>query len=503
MISPTYDGTSPETARRLRLRPAGDPERSGAKTVGIADAGPARPVGLAVADARHHIHVAGHTGGGKSTVLLNMILADARAGRGVAVLDPKGDLVTDVLDRLPLECAERLVIIDPAEHTALPALNVLGQGVISPELATEHLVGVLHRIFADAWGPRIEDTLRAALRTLATYEWASLADVPLLLTEGGFRRQVTAQVRRDDPEGLGGFWDAYNRLSPAQIATVGGGVLSKLRAVLGRSFVADLFGSAASSFAVSDILDGGILLARLPKGLLGDDAARLVGALLLSALWQAATARVDVPEVERQDASVYVDEAHNFLHLPIGLDDVLAEARGYRLSFVLAHQHLGQLPRAMAEALHANARNKIFFAVSPTDAKELARHVGPYLLPEDLIQLERFHIACRLVAGGANTTGFTLATQPSMEPVLGRADRLRNAARTRGLTRATREQLRRQRRIRTVTGGISSGTDSPAASPSGSPSGPEPAGEPDTSASMFPQFSPIPPASKAQRDWPL
>lgn len=191
-------------------------------------------------------------------------------------------------------------------------------------------------------------------------------------------------------------------------------MLSKLRAVLARSFVSGLFGTAVSSFDPADILNGGILLARLPKGLLGEDACRLVGSLLLLAsLWQATTRRAEIAEEQRLDAAVYVDEAHNFLHLPIGLEDVLAEARGYRLSLVLAHQHLDQLPRTMAEAIHANARNKIFFTLSPNDAKRCAEHVGPYLAQEDLARLELFQIACRLVVNGANTTGFTATTEPA------------------------------------------------------------------------------------------
>ena len=122
------------------------------------------------------------------------------------------------------------------------------------------------------------------------------------------------------------------------------------------------------------ILDGGILIARLPKGILGEDATRLVGSLLLTGLWQAATTRTSVPENARLDATVVVDECHNFLHLPIGLDDALAEARSYRMSWVLAHQHLGQLPPAMAAAVDANARNKICFTLAPADARVMARH---------------------------------------------------------------------------------------------------------------------------------
>lgn len=492
----------------LRLVPRDDPGRSAPKPLGVADTGPAYQVGLSVEGARHHVHAAGHTGGGKTTLLLNMILADASAGRGVAVLDPKGDLIGDVLDRLPASCGGRLVLIDPAETEAPPSLNVLDTADRDPELVTEHLVGVLHRLYADSWGPRIEDTLRAACRTLAGQPGTTLADVPLLLTNTSFRARHTARVRREDPEGLGAFWDGYDMLSPAAAAQACGPVLSKLRAILGRSFAAALLGTARSSFTMTSILDGGILLARLPKGLLGDDACQLIGSLLLAALWQAATTRAATPEHQRLDAAVYVDEAHNFLHLPIGLDDALAEARSYRLSFVLAHQHLAQLPRPMAEALHANARNKIFFTVSPSDAKVLAPHVGPYLSAEDLDRLGRFQVACRLVARGKNTTGFTLATQAAPAPVPRHAERLRADARAHGLPWAVRDRLRMERRIRiaatsTVATPAGSSSGSLTGSPADSVTGLETAGEPDTPPHINPQVRPPDEPSGQFRDWPV
>ena len=207
---------------RLPLVPPEDHRRGMPKPVGIADAGPAGRVKLGVADARHHLHVAGHTGAGKSTHLVNMVLADAVAGRGVAVLDPKGDLVTDILERLPAACGDRLVLIDPAERQAPASLNVLDATRTGPEVVTENLVGVLHRLFADAWGPRVEDTLRASVRTLAGYSWATLADVPLLLTNATFRARMTARASANDPAGIGGFWEAYERLSPAAAAQAGG-----------------------------------------------------------------------------------------------------------------------------------------------------------------------------------------------------------------------------------------------------------------------------------------
>jgi hypothetical protein len=435
---------------RLRLVPADDPRRAKPKPIGDSDAGPRRGIGLAVADARHHLHVVGATGTGKSTLLTNLILADATAGRGVAVLDPKGDLITDLLARLPAAVGSRLIVIDPAETQAPPSWNVLDAHGRDPDLVVDQIVGVFARLYAAYWGPRTEDVFRSACLTLISDADVpvTLADIPRLLSDSAYRAARTQGL--SDPAGLGGFWSWYDQLSDTGRAQVVGPVMNKLRAVLSRRFAADLFGSAASTFTLGDILDGGILLARLPKGLLGDDTTRLVGSLLLSGLWQAATARVETAEERRLDASIYVDECHNFLHLPGSLDDVLAEARGYHLSLTLAHQHLGQLPRDIADAVHANARNKAFFTLSPDDARALARHVGPYLTAEDLTRLDRYQLACRLVSQGRDTHGFTVATRPAIAAEPERTDVLRKAARNRGRGHTERRSTSMSRALPTA-----------------------------------------------------
>ena len=377
------------------------------------------------------------------TLLANLALADIAAGRGVVVIDPKGDLVEDLLARLPERVLGRLVLIDPKETDAPPALNVL-EGEPA-EVAVDHVVSVFARIFSAWWGPRTEDVLRSACATLRRLPGATLADVPLLLTDRRFRAPLVASL--SERSGLKGFWDAYDALSPAGQAQVIGPIMNKLRAVLARRFARDLFGSATSSFDMKQVLSGGALLARLPKGTLGEDTARLVGALLVATVWQAATARAD--DSVRPDATLYIDECQNFLALPTAIDDVLAEAHGYHLSVVLAHQHLGQLPKDLFEAASANARNKIYFSVSPEDARVLARHTEPYLKPYDLCHLDAYQVACRLVVDGRDLHAFTLRTRPMPSAVPGRTAEARDHARTNaGRSRAERRHdlLVRRRR---------------------------------------------------------
>jgi hypothetical protein len=395
--TPTPGRRSPSSSpRRLRLVPGEHPDRQTPKPLGIANDGSPQGIALRVADARHHIHVQGVTGAGKSTWLANHVLAEADAGRGVVLLDCQGDLARNVLDRLPGRVGDRLVILDPAETDAPPAWNVLAApssgrpapprettqrdrepagrdsetawsvGETGREWAAENVVGVFRRLYAAWWGPRMDDVLRAACLTLVRQPGSTLADVIGVLTRPEFRRAILAE--HGEPEGLDGFWDGYDALTAGQRNQLAGPVLSRLRSVLSRRFARDLLGSARSTINLTDVLDGGILIARLPKGEIGEHAAQLVGSLLLSGLWSAATRRATLAPKDRRDATIVVDECHNFLHLPIGVEDALAEARGYRLSLVLAHQHLAQLPPDMRDAVDANARNKIFFTVSPNDA---------------------------------------------------------------------------------------------------------------------------------------
>ncbi|ASR36595.1 hypothetical protein BAY61_18095 [Prauserella marina] len=434
---------------RLTLRPAGDRRRRTPKPLGITDAGPARRVVLPVVDARHHLHIAGTTGKGKSTELLHLALADIEAGRGIAVIEPRGDLIRDLLDRMPHDAGQRLVLIDPDEEIAPAALNVLDPAGLGGETVAEHLVSTLHRLYSSWWGPRVEDTLRAATYTLTGRPGSTLADIPLLLTNSRFRTEATRRIRREDPTGIGAFWNAYDKLTPSAAAQQAGPVLSKLRAVTVRRFVADLYGTATSSFDPADVLDGGILLARLPKGELGEDSARLVGSLLVASLWQAAIGRSHQPEHTRADATILIDEAQNFLNLPTPLGDALAESRGYHVGWVLAHQHLDQLTPSLARALDANARNKLFFGVSPDDARHLAAHIGPHLNAGDLTRLARYQAACRLSVDNRDTTGFTLRTIAPPPVINGRGDELRAAARAHGIDRATRDRARSRRTFAT------------------------------------------------------
>jgi hypothetical protein len=188
--------------------------------------------------------------------------------------------------------------------------------------------------------------------------------------------------------------------------------------------------------------EGRLLLAKLSKGTLGEDTSRLLGSFLVARVWQAALARAGLPPAQRPDCALYVDEVHNYLNLPTPFEDIAAEARGYRLSLCLAHQHLAQLPRDLREALAANARSKVYFQLSRDDAAHLEREVRPELSAHDLSHLPAYTAAVRLCSDGQPSRAFTLTTQPLPDPVDGRAQRVRETVRRRYPT--AREQVEAQ-----------------------------------------------------------
>src|SRR4051812_14997388 len=433
--------------------------RAGARTIapppGLPNAGKplgvtanAAPVVLAVADARYHLHLLGPTGVGKSTLIARIVLDDLAAGRGAVVIDPKGDLVEDILARIPDRAEERVDLLDPLDPSP-PGLNVL-EGA-DPDLVVDQLVGIFRRVYERFWGPRTDDILRAALLTLLeTGPGATLADVPRLLTDAHWRQQLLDDL--DDPVGLEPFWESYDGLGEAVRAQMTGPVLNKLRAFLLRRPVRAIVGQEHSTINVARCLDQGrLLLVRVPKGTLGEDTSRLLGSFVVARVWQAALARAGQPEQARADCALYVDEVHNYLNLPTPLEEMLAEARGYRLSLCLAHQHLGQLPKEMREALAANARTKLYFQLSQQDAHALGKEVEPELAAHDLAHLPRHTAAVRLCHQGETGPAFTLTTNRLQPGSPERADEVRISSRQRnGTSRAAveAELVARQRRRR-------------------------------------------------------
>ncbi|WP_159944655.1 MULTISPECIES: type IV secretory system conjugative DNA transfer family protein [unclassified Nocardiopsis] len=428
----TVPGLSRAGARPVAPAPAVPRGGEDVRVVGDSDAGTRRPVALGVVEARQHTHILGKTGSGKSTLLANMVLQDAEAGRAGLVIDPRGDLVTDVLSRLPEAAVNRVVLFDPDDNAPPPRLNLLQGG--DPDFVSDTVVGIFRRIYDQYWGPRTDDILRAATLTLtrAADPELTLGHIPRLLADDGLRREVMRKVtaRTGDDEALEDFWGWYAGLTASARSAVTGPVLNKLRTALLRKWVRQVVASGPSTVDLPSLFDTGhLVLLRLPKGRLGEDTSSLIGSFALAATWQAVTARIHVPEKDRRDLCAYIDEAQNFLNLPGSLEDMLAEARGYRLGLTLAHQELGQLPGDLRKALSANARTKVYFTASPDDAVSLQQHTLPALGAYDLTHLGAYQAAVRPLVGAKEQGAATVRTRPLPPGVTGRATQVRKAAR--------------------------------------------------------------------------
>lgn len=374
--------------------------------------GEAGLVRLPITDAVYHTHLLGPTGVGKSTVLLSLALADAAEGRGLLLLDPKGDLATDFVARLPEERVGDVVVLDPTNPCPVGFNPLAGP----PELAVvtaEAVLGVLAELFRDSWGIRTADVLSAALLTLARIPQATLVWLVPLLTNPAFRRRVLA-LAPPDPLGTDVFWQGYEAKPVRTQAVEVAPVLNKLRQLMLRPGLRAMLGQAQPRFRLADLLERRrIVVVNLNQGLLGAGAARLLGTLLVSQLWQHLLARQAEPVQRRQIVSVYIDEVQAFLAgLPGSLADALAQARSLGAAFHLAHQYRGQLSTEMMQAVETNTRSKVYFALSATDAAAAAR-LAPELEAADFQLLAQYQAYATVMHHGHRSGWFSLATRPA------------------------------------------------------------------------------------------
>lgn len=386
-----------------------------------------RPVALSAEDSLRHLHLLGPTGVGKSTLMANLVLQDVSAGRGVVVIDPKGDLVADIATRIPGQYMDDLVILDAADEAPI-GMNPL-VGARDPDLAADVLLGVMHSLYADSWGPRTHDILHACLLTLARRGDASLTMVPLLLTNPGFRRSVTGREAKRDPMGLGAFWAWFEAMSDGERQQAIAPLMNKLRPILLRPQLRGVFGQRRPRFDLMDIfgLRGGrtesakkrprVVLVSLAKGALGEEAARLLGSIVVALVWQAALGRAALQAFQRRPVMVHIDEVQDYLRLPGNLGSALAQARGLGVGFTLAHQHLGQLPKDLKAGVMANARSRVAFSLSRDDARTIAALSQGELAPEDYQSLPRYHAYASLLVSGETQPPFSLCTTALGKPL--------------------------------------------------------------------------------------
>lgn len=336
-----------------------------------------------------HLHVLGKTGSGKTTLLQNMVAALISQGHGIGIFDPHGDFAESVLDMIPPERVDDVIYLNPADPLRAPALNLVSSST-RPEarpLVASALVAAFRHIWAESWGPRMEHILYNALRVLLDCENASLAALPRLLTDARYRRGLAEKCR--DPF-VRRFWtdefDSWDdRFQREAIAPV----QNKLGQFTSMPALRQALGQVPLKVDFREMMDSGkILVVNLSKGSLGDDASRLLGALLTAFLSAVAMGRSDVPADRRRTFTLFLDEAQNFLS--DALVSVLSESRKYGLGLVLSHQFLDQLTPRMQSAVAGNAGTVLCFAVGGEDARRLETSFGGNFVARQFTDLEPF-----------------------------------------------------------------------------------------------------------------
>ncbi len=359
----------------------------------------------------------GKTGVGKSTMLKTMIAQDIERGEGLALFDPHGDLVRDVLGLVPEHRQKDLIYLDVPDTGRVWHFNPLA-GVPSKKraLAAAFMVDVFKKLWPDDWGPRLEHLLRNVIFTLLEVNGASLGDIPRLLTDSRFRRAIVPKL--SNPE-VRRFWQKeYEGYSLKFRAVVVAPLQNKAGSFLTDPLTRRILSGQENSFDLRDVMDSGkILLVNLSKGRIGEGPASLLGSLLLSSLAFNGLQRTDTPEEDRRDFYVYLDEFHTFSTL--ALATMLSELRKYRINLVLAHQYCSQLEPEIRDAVLGNVGTLVSFRVGAADAPLIARELAPRFEAMDLVGLPNFNVYLRLMIDGEVSRAFsgrTMASPSKIEP---------------------------------------------------------------------------------------
>ncbi len=393
--------------------------------------------GLKNEDRRRHVYIIGKTGMGKSTLLENMIFSDIQAGKGVAVIDPHGDLADAVLSFVPKNRTNDVVLFDPAD-TAFPvAFNLLeGQNPEHRALVASGLVNVFKKLYAESWGPRLEHFLRNTILALVEAPDTTMLGIPRMLVDKSYRKKILRFVK--DPM-VQNFWRTeFEALPPAKLAEAVGPIQNKVGQFLSSPSVRNILGQPKSSLDMRFAMDSGkIVIINLSKGKLGEDNSAMLGSLLITKFQLDAMSRADQAEKDRKDFYLYVDEFQNFA--TDSFATILSEARKYKLNLTMANQYIDQMSDEVCSAVFGNVGSLISFQVGINDAKILSEQLDEErILPIHLATLPKYKIYNRIMVNGMTTPVFSGDTipPPQLTPTEGetleqRVDKIRNFSRQR------------------------------------------------------------------------
>lgn len=391
--------------------------------------GEGRIFGIKTDDRRRHMYIIGKTGMGKSVLLENLVISDIIKGKGVAVVDPHGDLVEKIIKCIPNNRINDVIYLNPADLDYPISFNVLEK--VDPKyrhLIASGMVGVFKKLWAESWGPRLEYLLRNAILALLDYPDSTLLGVNRILIDKDYRKKVVAKVK--DPV-VKSFWnDEFTKYNQSFMVEAIAPIQNKVGQFLSTALIRNIVGQVKSSIDLRKVMDEGkILLLNLSKGRIGEDASAMLGAMLITKIQLAAMSRVDIPENERRDFYLYVDEFQNFSTESFA--NILSEARKYHLNLIVAHQYIKQLDEKVAAAIFGNVGTLIVFRVGAADAEVLAKEFSPNFTEEDFVNLPKYHIYLKLMIDGVASDPFSAITLPPIAKETGNMETVIRVSRER------------------------------------------------------------------------
>ncbi len=377
--------------------------------------GQRRTVKMTTEDRRRHLYVIGQTGTGKSYAMLNLASQDIKSGHGLCLIDPHGDLVDKVLEVVPASRAEDVIVFNPGDITRPLGLNMLEYDPSRPEEKTfivNEIQSIFNRLFSsETMGPVFEQYMRNALMLLmedSKNEPATLMEVPRVFTDDNFRERKLARIVNPS---VVDFWEkeAAKTTGEQSLANISPYITSKFGNFIANDYMRPIIGQTRSAFNFRSAMDQGkIILVNLSKGRIGDINAGLLGMIITGRLLLSALSRTDIPEDDRRDFFLYIDEFQNFTTDSISV--ILAEARKYKLNLTLAHQFIGQLTDEIRESVFGNVGSMAAFRVGASDAEVLTKHFGPVFSEHDLISIENQNALIKLLINGEPSRPFNIKT---------------------------------------------------------------------------------------------
>ena len=423
-----------------KLEPPGNLPLDGEKNVTILGEavfrGERTKFGIRPDDRRRHVYCIGKTGMGKSTLLENMIFSDIHDGKGLGVIDPHGDLVDAIVKFIPKNRSNDVVIFDPSDKEYPLSFNMLECS--DPDqraIIASGLMSVFVKLWPDVWSERMKHILRNTLLALLEYQGSSMLGIMRLFGDDSYRAKVTAKVT--DPL-VRSFWeDEYAQWSEKYRTEAISAIQNKVGQLLTTPLMRNIVGQVKSTLDIRHAMDTGkIILVNLSKGKLGEDVSAFLGSMLVTKFQIDAMGRANVPESERRDFYLYVDEFQNFATESFAA--ILSEARKYRLSLTMANQYIAQLligdnNTALKDAVFGNVGTLISFQVGSDDAEDISLQFEEAVTPKDILSLPKYHAYARLMIDGVNSKPFSVSTlpPPQFKQDSGRAEILRNLSRER------------------------------------------------------------------------